>query len=120
MFIKKSRHKFADGSIKTQITLAETFRPGKGLPPKTRTLKNYGYLEDQPDQEKFMRDLETLVEQSRKSRQQFELRIDTDRLINNPSNRDLNYGVLVIKKLYEQLRIPEFIRVHRKSKANMT
>lgn len=117
MFIKKSRHKFADGSIKTQITLAETFRPGKGLPPKTRTLKNYGYLEDQPDQEKFMRDLETLVEQSRKSRQQFELRIDTDRLINNPSNRDLNYGVLVIKKLYEQLRIPEFIRVHRKSKA---
>lgn len=117
MFIKKSRHKFADGSIKTQITLAETFRPGKGLPPKTRTLKNYGYLEDQPDQEKFMHDLETLVEQSRKSGQQFELSIDTDRLINNPSNRDLNFGALVIKKLYEQLKIPEFIRMHRSSKA---
>jgi hypothetical protein len=51
------------------------------------------------------------------SGQQFELKIDTDRLINNPSNRDLNFGVLIIKKLYEQLKIPEFIRTHRHSKA---
>ena len=117
MFIKKSRHKFADGSIKTQVTLAETYRPGKGLAPKTRVLKNCGYLEDQADQEGFLHDLEAMVDQSRKSNKQFELKIDTDRLINNPANRDLNYGVFILRKLYETLNIPDFIRTHRASKA---
>lgn len=117
MFIKKSRHKFANGSTKTQITLAETFRPGKGLLPKTRTLKNYGYLEDQADQEGFLRQLEAMIKQSREDKAPFELVIDTNTLIHNSSNRDLNYGVSIIRQIYEQLQIPQFVKTHRVSKA---
>ena len=117
VYIKKSRHKFANGSVKTQITLAESYRPGKGLPSKTRVLRDYGYLEDKADQAKFLLELQTMVEQSRKENQPFELFIDTNRKINDPANRDMNYGVLILRKLYEQLHIPEFIKAHRNSRA---
>ena len=54
MHIKKTRHTFSDGTVKTQITLVESYRPGKGMNPRTRTIKDYGYLEDQKDPEKFI------------------------------------------------------------------
>ena len=49
MHIKKTPHTFADHSVKTQISIVESYRPGKGMNPRTRTIKDYGYREEQED-----------------------------------------------------------------------
>ena len=54
MFIKLTKHKKKDGTIKTQIQLVESYRPYKGSRPKQRCIENYGYLEDQKDPEAFL------------------------------------------------------------------
>ena len=117
MHIKRTPHTFADGSIKTQITLVESYRPGKGMNPRTRTVKDYGYLEDRDKPEEFLSELQNYVEEQRKSSQKISLSIDMNKSINDPSNRDLNYGPFIIKQLYDQLHIPEFLKSHRSSKA---
>ena len=117
MHIKRTPHTFADGSIKTQITLVESYRPGKGMNPRTRTVKDYGYLEDQEKPEEFLSELQNYVEEQRKASQKISLSIDINKSINDPSNRDLNYGPFIIKQLYDQLHIPEFLKSHRSSKA---
>ena len=52
--IRNDPKTFKDGTIKTQIRVVEGYRPGPGLPPKQRTIKDFGYLEDHDDQEAFM------------------------------------------------------------------
>ena len=117
MHIKKTKHTFADGSIKTQITLVESYRPGKGMNPRTRTIKDYGYLEDQKNPQEFLESLQKIVQDHRKANEKISLTIDVDKPINDPSNRDLKYGPFIIKQIYNQLHIPEFIQKNRNSKA---
>jgi hypothetical protein len=69
--IRKDKKTYKDGSIKTQIRVVEGYRPGPGLSPKQRTIKNFGYLEDQPDPEKFMEMVNAFDKNSRK--QEFQL-----------------------------------------------
>ena len=75
MHIKKTPHTFADHSVKTQISIVESYRPGKGMNPRTRTIKDYGYLEDQKDPEKFLADLQKIVDEQRKSSQKISLNV---------------------------------------------
>ena len=117
MHIKKTPHTFADHSVKTQISIVESYRPGKGMNPRTRTIKDYGYLEDQEDPEKFLADLQKIVDEQRKSSQKISLNIDMNKNINDATNRDLNYGPYILKQLYNQLHIPEFIKKNRDSRA---
>ena len=117
MHIKRTPHTFADGSIKTQITLVESYRPGKGMNPRTRTIRDFGYLEDREDPDKFLEDLKKMVEEQRLSSQKISLNIDMNKDINDPTNKDLNYGVYIVTQIYDQLHIKEFLRKHRNSKA---
>ena len=64
--IRKDKKKYSDGTVKTQIRVVEGYRPGPGLPPKQRTIKSFGYLEDQPNQEKFMKMVMEFDRNSRK------------------------------------------------------
>ncbi|MDR2697424.1 MAG: hypothetical protein LBB40_02990 [Holophagales bacterium] len=45
------------GRLKTWVCVLKGYRPGPGLPPKQRTIKSFGYLEDQADREAFMREV---------------------------------------------------------------
>lgn len=117
MYIKKTKHTLADKSVKTQITLVESYRPGKGMGARTRTLKDYGYLEDKKDPNRFLAELEAEVEKYRKANQKIELTINMNKPINDPSNKDMNYGPYIIKQIYDQLRIPEFLKENRNSRA---
>lgn len=117
MHIKKTKHTLANGKVRTQITLVESYRPGKGMNPRTRTIKDYGYLEDQQDPDQFLSELQKIVLDQRQSEQKTSVEIDMDKLINDATNKDLNYSPFVIKQLYEQLNIPAFIKLRRHSKA---
>ena len=46
------------GRLKTQIRVVESYRPSGEKSPKQRTVKSFGYLEDQPDPVKFMAEVE--------------------------------------------------------------
>ncbi|MEF9920977.1 MAG: hypothetical protein RR741_07645, partial [Erysipelotrichaceae bacterium] len=93
MFIRKTKRKHADGSIWTQVQLVEGFRPGKGLPPKQRVIKGFGYLENQEDPIKFISELEQYVKKQNSQKNPESVPLpDTSRSLNDPLNRDLNYG----------------------------
>ena len=49
--IRKDKKTFKDGSVKTQIRVTEGYRPYPNASPKQRTVKSFGYLEDQADPE---------------------------------------------------------------------
>jgi len=52
--IKIDKRTNKDGAQRTQVRVVEGYRPGPGMPTKQRTIKNFGYLEDQEDPEAFM------------------------------------------------------------------
>lgn len=51
--IKKDKVK-RRGNIKTWVSVVEGYRPAPGAPPKQRTIRSFGYLEDQEDPDAFM------------------------------------------------------------------
>ena len=55
--IRKDKHKFANGTYKTQIRVTEGYRDSKTGKAKQKTIKSFGYLEDQDDQDSFMKKL---------------------------------------------------------------
>ena len=117
MHIKKTKKVFADGSVKTQIVTVESFRPGKGMKPKQRQIRNYGYLEDKEDPEGFLKQLEEQVNKDRSSKKELSIHIDFSKKNNDTSNRDYNYSVLLLSSLYKQLKLDAFFEANRDSKA---
>ena len=55
--IRKDKKTFKDGSVKTQIRVTEGYRPYPNASPKQRTVKSFGYLEDQDDPEAFWKEV---------------------------------------------------------------
>ena len=51
--IRKDKKTFKDGTVKTQIRVTEGYRPYPNSSPKQRTVKSFGYLEEQTDLEAF-------------------------------------------------------------------
>lgn len=111
--IRKDKKTYKDGSIKTQIRVVEGYRPAPGLPPKQRTIKNFGYLEDQSNPQEFMDLVKTFDKNSRKDAT---LRIDVPSNLKmySTENRTLNYGYKYLEALYNMLNIDSFIQVYKK------
>lgn len=55
--IRKDKKTFKDGSTKTQVRVTEGYRPYPKSPPKQRTVKSFGYLEDQEDLDAFWKEV---------------------------------------------------------------
>mgnify|MGYP001460051469 CR=1 FL=1 len=66
--IRKDKHKFKYGT-RTQIRVVEGYRPYPGGPVRQKTIKNFGYLEDQENQEAFMKMVIEYNENYKKSKQ---------------------------------------------------
>lgn len=102
--IKMDKIKRKDGTTKTYVRVTEGYRPAPGKPPKHRTLKSFGYLEDQPDPISFMREVEAFdADPGNKEH------VSSNKMYSG-MNRRLNYGYRFIDSVYQLLGIPEFIR----------
>lgn len=112
--IKRDKRIDAQGNTRTQIRVVEGYRPGPGLPPKQRTIKDFGYLESQADPDGFM----AMVQQFDKSyrAQNVPLRIEADSttMMYCEENRRQNYGHKYLEAVYDMLNIDEFIERHLK------
>ena len=102
------------GVVKTHIRVVEGYRPGSGMPTKQRTIKSFGYLEDQEDPEAFM----AMVEEFNANfKEDVPLRIEvaSNALMYSPENRRLNYGYKFLEAVYDLLEIDSFIKGYEKS-----
>jgi transposase len=104
LLIKRDKQKARDGQIKTYIRVVESYRPAPGQKPKQRTLKSFGYLEDQTDQEAFMSEVEA-YDADTSNREQ----ISSNKMYSG-HNRKYNYGYKYLEAVYEQLEIADFIK----------
>ena len=110
--IKKDKRVDAKGRTKTQIRVVEGYRPGAGMPTKQRTIKDFGYLEDQEDQIAFM----AMVEEFNRSYKELNvpLRIEAEStaMMYCQENRRLNYGYKFLQAVYDMLEIDDFVERH--------
>lgn len=103
LLIRKDKIKRKDGSVKTYVRVVESYRPGPGSKPKQRTIRSFGYLEDQPDPAEFLRTVEAFDADPANRKQ-----VCSQRMYSG-SNRTLNYGYRFLESIYEGLQIPQCI-----------
>lgn len=106
--IKKDKIKGKDGVLKTYIRVTEGYRPVPGSPPKQRTLKSFGYLEDQSDPVAFMKEVEAF-DADPTNREQ----ISSTKMYSG-QNKKLNYGYKFLEAVYQALGISGFIKSYAK------
>ena len=107
--IKKDKIKGKDGTFKTYIRVTEGYRPAPGSPPKQRTLKSFGYLEDQNDPVAFMKEVEAF-DADPANREQ----ISANKMYSG-QNQKLNYGYKFLEAVYQVLGISDFIKLYVKA-----
>jgi transposase len=112
--IKKDKVK-RKGNVKTWVSVVEGYRPAPGAPPKQRTIKSFGYLEDQEYPEAFMAMVEEFNANYR--HENVALRIDADgtKRMYCEENRRQNYGYKFLEAVYDLLEIDSFIKGYEKS-----
>lgn len=106
----KKDPKMRGGVMKTHIRVVQGYRPGPGMPTKQRTIRSFGYLEDQEDPEAFMKMVEEF--NANHIAENVPLRIeatDTARMYSK-ENRRLNYGYKFLETVFNMLKIDSFIK----------
>jgi hypothetical protein len=103
------------GKVLTWVGVVEGYRPAPGEPPKQRTIKSFGYLEDQEDPKAFM----AMVENFNATYKDSAVKIESDQRptskMYSEDNRRLNYGYKFLEATYNMLGIDGFINKHVKS-----
>ena len=103
-----------NGVMKTHVRVVEGYRPGPRMPTKQRTIRSFGYLEDQEDPEAFM----AMVEEFNANfKQDVPLRIEvaSNALMYSEENRRQNYGYKFLEAVYDLLEIDSFTKRYEKS-----
>jgi len=100
------------GKLKTQIRVVESYRPSGDKPPKQRTVKSFGYLEDQPDPIAFMAEVELFNKTHKEQNKPLRIEADMTAKMYSAENRKQNYGYKFLEAVYNTLEIDGFIKNH--------
>ena len=111
--IRKDKKTFKDGTVKTQIRVTEGYRPYPNSSPKQRTVKSFGYLEDQTDLEAFWNEVNA-CNNSLKKKKDPTGRTPVAEMMYSDHNRLLNYGYKFPESVYRLLGIDSFINDYQK------
>lgn len=106
--IKKDKKTLKDGIVKTQIRVTQGYRPYPNSAPKQRTIKSFGYLEDQEDPDAFWAEVYALND-SLKQKRDLRIEIPVSEMMYTENNRILNYGYKFLDSVYRLLGIDSFI-----------
>lgn len=113
--IKKHKVKRKDGSVFTQISVVEGYRPFKGAAPKQRTIKDFGYLENQTDLEKFWKEVNECNESLKSNKGKINIELE-QKIFDNNYSISKNYGYKIIESIYNFLELDIFFsKVETKS-----
>jgi hypothetical protein len=105
---------FADGSKKTQIRVVEAYRSAPKAPPKQRTVKSFGYLEDRADPEAFMKEVEDFNAHFKENNEPLRIEAAGTAMMYGEENRKRNYGHKFLEAVYDMLNIDGFVEGHLK------
>lgn len=112
--IRKDKKTFRDGSTKTQIRVTEGYRPYPNSSPKQRTVKSFGYLEDQADLDAFWKEVNACND-SLKQKRDLRIEIPVSERMYSENNRLLNYGYKFPESVYRLLGIDSFLEQYQKT-----
>ena len=96
------------GEKRTYISVLEGYRPGDGTGVKQRTVKNFGCLEDQPDKEKFLKEIEEFQIAYFKSKEK--INIILDQVGEKGTQVYYNYGHIYLDAIYKFLELDKFFK----------
>ena len=113
--IKIDKRINANGKLRTQVRVVEGYRPGPGMPTKQRTIKSFGYLEDQEDPEAFMAKVKEFDAKYRAENVPLRIEAPGTALMYCEENRRQNYGYKFLEAVYDLLKINSFIKGYEKS-----
>lgn len=106
--IRKDIRKFKYGT-RTEIRVVEGYRDQNGK-VKQKTIKTFGYLEDQTDPNAFMKIVEE-YNANYKNSKRIKLERPTNILFHeDPGSIEYNYGYRFLESIYEKLDIESFFR----------
>lgn len=106
--IRKDIRKYKYGT-RTEIRVVEGYRDEKGK-VKQKTIKTFGYLEDQSDPDSFMKMVEDYNDNYKKAKR-IKLERPTNILFHeDPGNIEYNYGYRFLEAIYEKLDIESFFK----------
>lgn len=108
--IKIDKRTKKDGTPRTQVRVVEGYRPGPGMPTKQRTIKSFGYLEDQEDPEAFMAMVEEFNNTYRAENVPLKIEAAGTAKMYSKENRKYNYGYKFLEAAYDLLQIDSFIK----------
>lgn len=106
--IKKDKHKFADGTFKTQVRVMEGYRDKETGKVRQRTIKSFGYLEDYPDKDAFLKSVIEFDNEYFNSKK-ISINFSTDIPFTSDENSILyNFGFKFLSSIYDELKIESF------------
>jgi transposase len=106
--IKRNKVK-RKGRILTWIGVVEGYRPAFGAPPKQRTIKSFGYLEEQEDPAAFMAMVEEFNANYKKDKVAMKIVVNETDKMYCFENRRQNWGYKYLESVYDVLGIDRFI-----------
>ena len=104
------------GITKTHVLVVEGYRPGPGQPTKQRTIKSFGYLEDQENPDAFILEVKAFNTNYRKENAPLHIEAAGTAKMYCEENRKQNYGYKYLEAVYDLLHIDTFIDRHLKAK----
>lgn len=114
--IRRDKKKFKDGSVKTYIRVTQGYRSGPTKATKQRTIKSFGYVEDQSDLDSFWADVHacnaavTTDEENERT-----IRLSASAQMYEDGSGILNYGYVFLESFYNLLQIDEYVNAYKAS-----
>ena len=116
--IKKDKHKFADGSFKTQVRVMEGYRDKDTGKVRQRTIKSFGYLEDYDDKDAFFQSVIDFDNEYFNSKK-ISINFSTDIPFTSDDNSILyNFGFKFLSSIYDTLKIDRFFENYKYDSRN--
>ncbi len=119
IMIRKDKHKFADGTFKTQIRVTEGYRD-ENKKSKQKTIKSFGYLEDQSDPVAFMKKVEEFDLEHKKDKRIVLNEVKTKPFYEDSASNSYNFGYKFIESIYDYLELDKlFNEIDYKGKSSL-
>lgn len=106
--IRFDKHTRKDG-IKTQVRVVEGYRIGNKI--KQRTVKDFGYLEDQTDKDAFVASVKKFDEDYKKEKSALK-KNNRKRFYEDDNNIKYNYGYKFLSAIYDSLELDKFFNLN--------
>lgn len=105
--------KTVGNETRTYVRVVESYRPLPGSNPKQRTIKSFGYLEEQKDLESFWAEVNACNDGLKHERGHM-VELPADQTLFSKDGQPLNYGYKFPESVYQLLGIDKFLDDYQK------